>query len=170
VLKDLIIAPRVMQQVEEDETSRKIVQLDKFFDKAAAPLRVTAMDEKKSIAIEFVCEKNYSKLGGVCRGDVFVVDRDGHISASITRSVTNFDYKDAAQYTATEIRQKARQRLYVGVLYDPLTRVTSVPRAESSKTRGNRRSARDKATAESKELLRRQAQDFVAWLKRQGAI
>ena len=38
------------------------------------------------------------------------------------------DFKDAAQYVAEEVRQKALQRWYVGVFYDPITLIETTAR------------------------------------------
>jgi hypothetical protein len=170
VLKDLTIAPRRWQQIEGDEKSLKSIQ-----DKAhTAPMRVTGMDEKKAIAIVFICMDDYKKLGGLDSHSVDIVDREGHSSGFMMSSVSEYDLKDAAQYVATEIRQKTRQRLYVGVLYDPITRMawrrTAEPSQSLEERRSARKKARDSAAAESKRLVRQQAQDFAAWLKTQKAI
>ncbi len=175
VLQDLTIAPRRTQQVEDDKTSRKIVQDEEH----AAPLCLTGMDEKRSIAIKLICRKNYERLGGVGSHCVDVVYRDPNKSGAIMSSVSDFDFSDAAQYVATEIRQKARQRLYVGVFYDPVSRPfvwRKVPPSKEKRWKTNaysqseEKEAEDNAAAESKRLLRQQAQDFAAWLKQQGAI
>ena len=128
------------------------------------------IDEKRSIAIAFICRKNYGTLGGLDSQTVEFVDRDGNFRGGRLSTVSDYDFRDAAQYVATEIRQKARQRLYVGVFYDPSTRAKWERGTEPSKTPADRRSSRDEASAESKKLLRQQVQDFVAWLKQEGAI
>ncbi len=93
VVKELKIAPRCMQVVETDETTQKtdgddkaVVPLwmksegnRKFVEDVehAAPLRLTGMDGKKSIAIAFVCVGNYTRLGGVDPNNGEFIDRDG---------------------------------------------------------------------------------------------
>lgn len=190
VLKELTIAPRCMQEVEKDETDERPVQDDEraaprrlggldesdlktVQDTArAAPLRFTGMDEKRSIAVEVICRQNYKKLGGVDPHNYDVMDRDGKSRGGVMATVREYNFKDAAQYVATEIRRQdgAQQRLYVGVFYDPVGRVALERRTDPFETREDPRSARDVATTDSKQLLRQQAQDFAAWLKQQGAI
>ena len=175
VLKDLPIAPRHKRQIREDEKSEKTVQ----DESGAAPIRITGMDETRSIAIEFICLENYKKLGGVDSHSAEIVDRDGHKRGFRLSSVQEYDFQDAAQYVATEIRRKAQQRLYVGVFYDPMSRTLRLRKVRKSSEdpaqtpadpQSARKQARDDAAAESRKLLRQQAQDFVVWLKEQKAI
>jgi hypothetical protein len=174
VLKDLTIAPRHIQQVEQDKKTRKIV-LDEAH---AAPLHVTGMDEKKSIAIEFVCRSNYKKLGGVDPDNhISVVDRDGHDSGmTVLSTVKSYDFKDAAEYVAGQVKKQGKHQVFFGVFYNSWP---EMPRPDRSKNgeetdwkaeleAWEKRNSEGKK--ESEKLLRQQAQDFVAWLKEQKAI
>ena len=52
--------------------------------KDAAPLHVTGMDEKKSIGIEFICEKQLHKHSAASIPlRIDVVDRDGEVRSSL---------------------------------------------------------------------------------------
>jgi hypothetical protein len=172
VLKDLTIAPRRVQQVEDDEKSKKKVPLED----QAAPLRLSGMDAKKSIAVEFVGWENYRKLGGVDSYHVDIVNSDGEVIGTSACSVRECDCRDAATYVAAEIGRKGKQRLYVGVLFDPVghntllrdVRAGKTPKAKDFKSAVEE--MKKAAAEESKKLLRQQAQDFAAWLKQQKAI
>jgi hypothetical protein len=176
VLKDLIIAPRRMRQLDHDEKSKKIVP-DK---ENAAPLHVTGMDEKKLIAIKFICETNYAKLGGVNPHRVDVVDRDGNLIGASMSTVRLYDFKDAAEYVAAEAKKQGKQQLFFGVFYDPFSREASPfshePPARTAKNgekvdlKAERERREKQAKQESEKQLREQAQDFAAWLKKQKAI
>jgi hypothetical protein len=170
VLKNLKIAPRHQQQFENDEKSRKIV----VDEEEAAPLRVTGMDEKRSIAVEFVSRKNYKRLGGVDSHEAKIVYRNENELGYMSSTVSDYDFKDAAKHVAAEIRGKGRQRLYVGVFYDPITYEKRTRKEQPPKTpkgsKSPKANAHVEAMGKSKELLRQQVQDFVAWLKKQKAI
>ncbi len=140
---------------------------------------MTGLDEKKSIAIQFMCRKNYETLGGVDPDHGVVVDREGNECGRMMSSVRRYDLKDAAQHVAAEIRQKAQRHLVVGVFYDPVapdpaTRARWAPILKALESaeepQHTQRNGVDNVPADSKELLRRQAQDFATWLKKQKAL
>jgi hypothetical protein len=169
VLKELRVAPRRQQQIEDDEKTRKIV----VDEENAKPLHVTGIDRKRSVAVEFICRKNYKTLGGIDSHSVDITDSAGERHGSTFSSVVDFDFKDAATHLAKEIHRKSQQRLYIGVFYDPLQRapLASPPKKGEKIDRTAAREKRDKQSkAESAKELRQQAQDFVAWLKNQKAI
>ena len=92
------------------------------------------MDEKKSIAIEVICRKNYEKLGGVDPDSVDIVDRDGHEHGFINSSVRTYDFKDAAEYVAAQAKKQGKNRVLFGVFYDPLAKKPRpVPAKEGEK-------------------------------------
>jgi hypothetical protein len=104
----------------------------------AKPLKLSGMDSGKEIAVEFVSAENYAALGGTGRNG----------------SVEIYDFKDAAQYVAAKAKQQGKDRVFLGIFYDP-----------SPEKVGTEPSKED-----AKKLLRQQARDFVAWLKEQKAI
>jgi hypothetical protein len=177
VLKDLKVAPRRMQVVKDDEKVQQVWTDEKnrrfVPDKEhATPLRVTAIDENRSIIIKFVCRSNYERLGGVDPHNGEVLDRDGNTRGFTASSVRSYDFKDAAEYLAAEVKEQGKGRVFFAVFYDPLTRAPVEPPKKgkrndwSAKWEERKKRNRD----ESEEMLRQQAQDFVAWLKEQKAI
>lgn len=64
-------------------------------------------------------------------------------------SVHEYQTKELAQFVAAQVKKEANEKLYFGTFYDPVA---------------------DQGLLESKRLLRLQVQDFVNWLKAQGAI
>jgi hypothetical protein len=108
----------------------------------AAPLNLDGFDVLRRVAVEFISSGDYDKLGGV----------DPYAGST----VSTYDFKDAAKYLAGEVQKQERKRIYVGVFYDP-----AVPADWK-----NRQKGKDQSEA----LLRQQAKEFVAWLKKQGAL
>jgi hypothetical protein len=90
-------------------------------------------------------------------------------------SVSSYDTRGLAQSTADALRQQAKRDLHIGVFYDPLekwdftTRSEPAPNDDESPDRGNRLDqVRTGAAEKSRAQLRRQVQDFVAWLQQNG--
>lgn len=187
VIKELKIASRCMRPAETEETTKKTdpgdlddaalwMMADRKLEfvrdpERAAPLRLTGMDKKKSIAVAFVCVRYYQTLGGVDPGNGPIIERDGKRSG-IMSTVKHYDFKDAAKYLATEIKDAGKQqrRLYIGVLYDPVGRPKREGDEDLAAVLQAMRADRETAAAESKKLLRQQAQEFVTWLKQHGAM
>jgi hypothetical protein len=100
------------------------------------------------------------------------VDEKGRLVGGSGSSVHTYDFKDAAKYLAGEVRKHERQRIYVGVFYDPM--VYANWKSLSAEDRKDPKTAWKKLTqkgkVQSEALLRQQAKDFVAWLKKQGAL
>jgi hypothetical protein len=169
VLKDLKIAPRETQQIGDDEKTKKVV----VDEENAAPLHVTGMDDKKSIAVEFVGYDNYRKLGGVSPYEITKVDREGHLTGSSGCSVSVYNFKEAAEYVAAEAKKQGKDRVFLGVFYDPLP-IPPKPQPHKKDETVDRKAEREKREKQLKEQsekdLRQQAKDFAAWLKEQKAI
>jgi hypothetical protein len=114
---------------------------------------------EKRIAVEFVSEHDYDRLGG----------------PNSSSTVQSYDFKQVGNSLAEAVRKEAKDKVYFGALYDPAVRVEP-PRREP----GNIKTAEDwgkyweeslkKSKAESQRLLRLQVQDFLKWLQAQGAI
>jgi hypothetical protein len=125
----------------------------------AEPYKADRADPKKRIGVEFVSQRDYDRLGG----------------ASSMSTVQLYDMKEVAQSVADTVGKNAKEKLYFGVLYDPVGRMeSSRTQSGKAKTREERtkfyaESAR-KSKAESERLLRLQVQDFLKWLQAQGAI
>ena len=132
------------------------------------PLKPSGIDAGKGIAVEFVSEKNYFDLGGLRSGGA---------------TITLYDFKDAAEYVAAQARKQGKGRVFFGVFYDPNATIPEfewpkqdgpTDTVKEAELRRKLMEYREKSTvrgkAESKKLLRQQAQDFVAWLKGRKAI
>lgn len=112
-------------------------------------LEVDAMDTAGRIAVEFVSEADYFKLGGATSGS----------------SVQSYDLKDAAIAVADKLKQ-SRRGLYFGVFYDPVERIVVDRSGQGGPM--NWEAERAKVATKAKEQLRAQVSDFVVWLRQQG--
>ncbi len=127
---------------------------------SAEPLTVDRENAQKRIAVEFVSQRDYAKVGGP-------------FSMS---TVQSYDFRATARTLAQDVRKQAKDKVYFGVLYDPVVNFASeemrnLKTQEDWKKWREGYAARDrKSQAESKRLLRLQVQDFVKWLEAQGAI
>ncbi len=126
---------------------------------AADAFSVDRGDARQRVAVEFISQRNYHKVGGA-------------FSAS---SVQSYDFRQTAKTLAEDVGKQARDKVYFGVLYDPLTS----PAAEEFKKKQPKtkedwnayiKARRSEGSNESKRLLRLQVQDFLKWLEAQGAI
>lgn len=129
----------------------------------SAPLQVDLRDPVRNINIEFVSENDFGPLGGDWNGKYYD------------------DVQQAATSLCNQVKGKAHDMRFVA-FYDPIEYRKPIPYPDFEigpnnevKVKGEdyeqkRKNAVDKATAESKRLLRLQVQDFVNWLKAQGAI
>jgi hypothetical protein len=123
----------------------------------AKPLKLIGMDAEKKIAVEFVSERNYFKLAA-----------DSGIPM-----VVQFDMKGVAEFVAEQSKKHGKERVFLGVFYDPLTEMHWPDRSDGSRKtdwEAEMKRLKKKDKEESAKLLRQQAQDFVAWLKKQKAI
>jgi hypothetical protein len=112
----------------------------------AKPLKVDGVDSEKKIAVEFVSEKDYYDLGGLSRRG----------------TVQEYDFKNVAQFVAQHVTKDGKEEVFFGTFYDPLA-AKWIPTQDWRK---QPEQGRDK----SRELLRKQARDFVVWLTEQKAI
>ena len=114
---------------------------------------------QKRIAVEFVSEREYSKAGG----------------AFSMSTVQSYDFRQTAKRLAEDVGKQAEDKIYLGVLYDPLASAAAEEfKKKEPKTREDwqaySKARRLEGTTESKRLLRLQVQDFLKWLEAQGAI
>jgi hypothetical protein len=123
------------------------------------PLKADRADPKRRVAVEFVSQKDYHRLGG------------GYSMST----VQSYDFKGVAKSVGEQVRKDATDKVHFGVLYDPASRVDPV----SLNTGQNKtpedwvkawQAAGSRGRAESQRLLRLQVQDFIKWLEAQGAI
>lgn len=153
-LMDVVIPRRVLGWRDVDGQFREEVKESK---EKGNTLVLDQVDEEKKIAIEFVSRQDYGVLGG----------------PQGTSTVSSYNMLGVARSVATQVKKDARESIKLGIFYDPLCQyqTDAVTKEEWEK---DHRAAWDKAraasVAKSKDLLRRQAQDFVNWLKEQKAL
>lgn len=125
----------------------------------AKPFKADRVNFEKKIALEFVSQGEYADLGG----------------PRSMSTVQSYDFKKVAQSLAEKAGKQAQDKVYLGVLYDPVGK-TEPPdwKAVKSRTVGEWtkfwQESQKKGRAEAQRLLRLQVQDFVKWLQAQGAI
>ncbi len=162
-LKEVVIEPGELEGPDRNDPRRKELEEQMRASVGAKktqaqPLQADLGDAQRHVAVEFVSQDDYFQLGG-------------EISAS---TVQVYDFKKVARSVAARVRQQGKG-VYFGAFYDP---VAHIDLQEISKRIGNDAQgaiqAMKEASAEcakaAKEDLRRQVQDFAAWLKAQGAI
>ena len=137
----------------------------------AKRLTVDGMDAAKNVAVEFISQPDYGSLGGVGTGER-IVDENGRTVGMSMSTVQTYNFKAAALYLAKQINQQAKQKLYAGVFYDPIVHrdFRKLSDEDRKDPRITREKGRQNAAAEAQNLLRLQARDFVAWLKKQKVI
>jgi hypothetical protein len=149
--------------------------------KKAKPLKLTGLDSKKKVAVQFISEKPYYDLGGIQdsygSNDLDKPEKKKGDSEEYwfhVSSVQGYDFKDAANFMIAQVKKQGGKPVYLGVFYDPLE---PNPKNNDKKTDREKiqelawlkKSPKNRKT-ESKKLLRSQAQDFIAWLKEKKAI
>jgi hypothetical protein len=138
---------------EQEEPKESIVESEAD----PQPIELGGMDAEKKIAVEFVAKGNFQKLGGPLSGS----------------SAQEYDFTDVANYVATQAKKQGKQKIILGIFYDPLTERPDI-KAKKDETKQEMRTRwkeeEKQGKDESKRQLRKQAQDFVAWLKEQKAI
>jgi hypothetical protein len=123
----------------------------------ATPLKLDGFDSAKAIQVVFISEKDVDDLGGP-----FSIG-----------TVDCYDLKEDAKYVAEHMAKLDNGRVFFGVFYDPLCEASKGKPTKADerldwKSEWEERKKRSKE--ESLKQLRRQAQDFVGWLKEQKAI
>jgi hypothetical protein len=131
--------------VEKDNGRKEYEDKTVEVPNSAKPLRLGGIDSKKRIVVEFVSQSRYSDLGGPLIGG----------------SVMEYDLKGVAEYVAQQVKKQGKERLFIGVLYDPLNKLS---------LKGDWKKETEQRKEESEKQVRHQAQDFIAWLKKQKAI
>lgn len=142
-------------EVRNGKLESKIVDLS---DKPE-PYQADGADPQKRVAVEFVSEKDYHRLGG----------------ASSSSTVQSYDFKQVAQSLAERVDKQAKDKLYFGAFYDPACKFQPDPKKStqpqsSEDTMKSWLESRIKSKAEAQRLLRLQVQDFLKWLQGQGVI
>ncbi|PKM05554.1 MAG: hypothetical protein CVV17_03405 [Gammaproteobacteria bacterium HGW-Gammaproteobacteria-7] len=100
-----VVLPQRRTQYEQTPAGEYVRKTEEIAGTGQA-LEVDAVDTAGRIAVEFVSEEDYFKLGGATSGS----------------SVQSYDLKDAAIAVADKLKQ-SRRGLYFGVFYDPVERI-----------------------------------------------
>jgi hypothetical protein len=153
VMEDVRITPRRESYVKKGDDYKEV----KVDDGPAAQVIMDAEDPAERIAVEFVSEDDYFKLGGARSGS----------------TVQGYNFKGIASNLVGEMKAHAKNKTCI-VFYEP----GNFARTEPSKNALDRvedrmnawEKAEQKAKAESKEQLRLQVQDAIHWLRQQGII
>jgi len=120
------------------------------------PGELTAVDRKRRVGIAYINTKDCS-----------------HFSGGYWSSVSSYDTKGLAQSVADALTEQAKRDLRIGVFYDPLetwsfSRFDDEAESDSEELQDlatQYESAVEAGTRKSQAQLRRQVQDFVAWLE-----
>lgn len=176
VLKDVRIPHRLvtseMSATQERRFRDKIVESKKHVN----PLRLTAIDPKKKIAVEFVSKRRYFALGGPKESyDLDELDDpdkktdvlDRQVRGARWSSAQSYDFKEVAEFIAAKTNKQCKDRLVLGIFYDPISKL-SLKWKDLDKLTVKDEDKRCKE--ESTKLLRQQAQDFAAWLQKEKII
>ena len=129
-------------------------------------LAIDLISTRRHVAVEFISEDEYIKLGGV----------DSRSSVQV------YDFQEAADNLSRHVEVAGRE-MYFGVFYDPVmgkldlesfwTKPKPIGTTDeewSKQFEQLSEAAKETARARSKEQLRLQVRDFVDWLKAQGVI
>jgi hypothetical protein len=154
-LKGLTVMPRTRPGENEPFTDEQ---------PTPKPLSMDGIDDLNQVAVKYISETDCEKLDWTrCYG-----------------MVTEYDSKGMARHVAEQIKERGRQRLYAGVFYDPLVDLEfgfdewgadeDVEEETPEQWEAAYQKIRSRSAAKAKQLLRRQAEDFVAWLGRQGVL
>ena len=134
------------------------------------------MDREKKVAVRFVSEAAYHELGGV---EQTFGRRTSSGFIGISSSSRTYDFCEAAEHVAVQLKKQGEADLRVGLLYDPAYEYdlagvfadhdeSKGPSDEEREARLESLKARAKAKAIG--LLRLQCRDFAAWLKQQKVL
>lgn len=165
-LEEIRVPPRVKKHKEvknaDGTTGYEVTVVEA--PNRAKPLKLDGIDSVKKIAVQFISKGECIAYSGI---------EDNESDWRTWSSVQVYDAKGAADYLAAHVKEQGKERVFFGVFYDPLTTMSfHEPFNEAEKVdrkvRWEKRYKRDEEA--SKEQLRQQAHDFIAWLKKQKAI
>lgn len=122
------------------------------------PLRVDGYDPQRRVGVEFVSDEEFSDLGGP------------GFPPNCQSSAKSYDFQETAGWVAKQVKEKGRNGIYFGTLYDPMSYkdLPNLDKGEEWEIRFKKLVEYRKE--ESLKLLRLQVKDFVDWLKAQGAL
>ncbi len=121
----------------------------------AKPLVVTGVDSSKHVAVQYVWMRH---------------DPGADPSERLS-TVSVFDFKRSSQRLVEMLAPDAGQNAYVAVFYDPAVKRPERQASKQSAEDFQQQHGEERATAHhsGQTLLRAQVEDFVAWLRTQGA-
>jgi hypothetical protein len=121
------------------------------------PVQLAGVDREQRVGVEFISVRDCHRFSGPAMS-----------------TVSSYDTKDLAKKLGEEIRDQCEQDLRVGLFYDPLESWSFEDATKASDETDEQEDFRarferleETAKDKSKALLRRQAQAFVTWLKKQ---
>ncbi len=171
-LKGVQIPRRFQANILEDGKSKwRIADVEG----SAKPFAVDRANSQKHIAVEFLSERDYYAKAG---------------APSDMSTVQSYDFRETAKKLAEDVRKQGQEKVYLGVLYDPVAKskypknleLQTQQEWEKSWKQGSQKPKTPKEwaayakaqrlleTNESRRLLRLQVQDFLKWLEAQGII
>jgi hypothetical protein len=148
--ENILVPHRELEEVVKEKNGENVLE-EKIVDlkEGGKPLRIDGIDQNKKIAVEFISAKDYFDLGG----------------PQSKTTAQPYYFKKVAELLRTQIKNEGMEQLHLGLFYDP---------TETYNLWGKRsepvEKTQNKCKEKSKELLRQQAQDFVAWLKKEKVI
>jgi hypothetical protein len=143
ILEDVKIQPGHLQ--EKSTLNPKTIE--------AKPLEIDLRDSKKGISVEFVSIGDYIPLGG----------RPGEWS------IQEYDTKTVAKNLGNQLKANTKDGIY-GVFYDPMVKANLQADKDKNPSIEKIKATNKDAKISSKNLLRRQVQDFAEWLKKEKVI
>jgi hypothetical protein len=186
VVLESVRIPQRMRTYDFEEIGKKASEKTVVESKKhAKPFALSGIDSEKNIAVEFVSKQHYFDLGGVqesyssnelddtdARAET---DSRGARAALHYSSAQTYDFRTTAEFVAAQVKNQGKGPIHLGLFYDPLRQARRTTREkddllelrEALEMRGK---SRDQKKDASKQLLRLQVQDFVAWLKEQQVI
>jgi hypothetical protein len=137
----------------EETYKWKIVE----FSDITKPLKLSGIDPAKKIAVEFISEERYSKLGGPLSGS----------------TAQPYNFRETAKYVAAQVKKQSKEAVYLAILYDPavcLDMEAVHKRYEEIGADAAWKEAEKASKEKARKLLRQQAQDLAAWLKEKKVV
>lgn len=124
---------------------------------AGHPFPLDGIDPDRHVAVGFLSQRDYFARGG----------------APSDCTVQGYDFQEVARRLAELASKQGKDQVFLGLFYDPMARLQPEP-LEQVRTAGDWREIWEQRNrqmkAQSAQLLRTQANDFVAWLKEQKAL
>jgi hypothetical protein len=157
-LDDIRVPVRFLEHKIVDKGNGKKVYEEEVVeaDTLTKPLKLDGIDSDKKIEVEFISKQDYFNLGG----------------PSSSSTAQSYNFREVAEFVATQVKKQGKDQVFFGVFYDPLSRPPRRrPKEGEEFDWAAERKRREKVgKEESMKLLRQQARDFAAWLKQQKAI